>query len=184
MDQTTIHVPQELFAPAESSLYSGILELESLAAGPDTYTFDKPPAWNVTVSNTGDALLVAGTVTGTAKTACARCLEEVVVDFNGEVEGYFLIDAEEDVEREEGEEEEFELLGPDNTIDLVPLLEGAILVDLPLQPLCREDCKGICPDCGINLNEETCRCAEKREAENAAFEAAKNPFSKLADLDL
>lgn len=183
LDPTTLHIPNELFAPAESSSFAGVLPLDCLQAGPDAYTFASPLAWNVVVSNTGGALLVAGNITGNGKTACARCLEPLEVAINGEVEGYFLLDAQ-DAEFEEGEEEEFERLGPENTIDLVPLLEAAVLMDLPLQPLCRDDCAGLCPDCGINLNIERCDCAQKRAAENEEFEAAKNPFSVLKELDL
>ena len=183
MDQTTIHVPPELFVPAESSSLAGTYAPDALEVGPDTYTFAVPLAWNVVVSNTGGALLVSGTVTGNGTTECARCLESFDVPIAGEVEGYFLLDGE-DVEHEEGEEDEFDVLGPDDTIDLVPLLNAAVMVDVPLQPLCREDCAGICPDCGVNLNSETCDCAVKRAEEQAAFEAAKNPFAKLRELDL
>ena len=183
MNSTTLYIGQELFAPAESSSYSGEFAPELLQAGPDAYTFATPLAWNVLVSNTGGALLVSGTVTGTGTTQCSRCLDSMDVVINGEVEGYFLLNSEE-AEFEEGEDEEFDVLGEDNTIDLVPLLEAAILVDVPLQPLCREDCAGICPDCGINLNEQTCDCAQKRADADAAFEAEKNPFAKLKDLDL
>lgn len=182
MVETTIQVPAELFATAESSSFSGSFAPESLSAGPDEYVFAQPLAWNVVLTNTGGALLVSGIVTGTGTTACARCLDSLDVAISGEVEGYFLLDAEE-AEEEEAAEEDFGVLGPDNTIDLVPLLEAAILVDLPLQPLCRENCAGICPDCGANLNESSCDCASAREAERAEFEAAKNPFSVLKDLD-
>ncbi|MBQ9021943.1 MAG: DUF177 domain-containing protein [Eggerthellaceae bacterium] len=183
MDQTTIQVGPELFAPAESSSYSGEYLPESLSIGPDTYTFAQPLNWNVLVSNTGGALLVAGSVTGVGTTECSRCLEAVEVPLNGEVEAYYLLNAEE-TELTEDEEDEFEVLGEDNTINLIPLLEAAILVDVPLQPLCREDCKGICPDCGVNLNEQSCDCAEARAKADAEFEEAKNPFAKLKELNL
>lgn len=183
LESTTIHIPNELFVPAESSSYSGSYALSVLEAGPDVYRFAQPLSWNVLVSNTGGALLVTGTVSGVGKTECARCLEPMEVVLNGEVEGYFLLEGEE-APLEEGEEEEFDVLGPENTIDLVPLFEAALLVDVPLQPLCKDDCQGICPDCGINLNEETCNCADKRAQANAEFEAEKNPFAVLKELDL
>lgn len=183
MDSTTIKVPTELFATAESSSYAGEYLPEQLEAGPDVYTFAEPLKWNVIVSNTGGALLVSGSIVGTGTTECSRCLDPVQVHLNGEVEGYYLLN-EEEYEAEEGAEEEFDLLGPENTIDLVPLFEAALLVDVPLQPLCKEDCAGICPDCGVNLNTESCDCASKREAANKEFEEAKNPFAKLRELDL
>ena len=183
MKQTDIKVPAELFALAESSLFEGELDLPVLEIGPDDYRFDAPLSWAVDVTNTGSALLVAGSVTASGTCACARCLEDVHHDFQGEIEGYFLIEGEETT-FEEGEEEEFDILGEDNTIDLIPLIEAAILVELPLMPLCQEDCKGLCPDCGANLNTESCNCAEARAEADAEFEAAKNPFAKLRELDL
>lgn len=182
MTSTTIIVPPELFAPAESSSFEGTYRLPVLKAGPDLYDFAEPLTWHVDITNTGDALLVTGTVEGVGRTACARCLEPFDVSIIGDVEGYFLLHQEEPSDEEEFDEEEFSFLNPDNTIDLVPLLQAAILIDLPLVPLCRDDCKGLCPDCGINLNEESCDCAEKRAAVDAADKAAANPFSVLQNL--
>ncbi|HEY5303610.1 MAG TPA: YceD family protein [Acidimicrobiales bacterium] len=44
-------------------------------------------------------------------------------------------------------------------VDLAPMVHDAILLDLPLAPLCREDCAGLCPYCGIDRNEATCDCS-------------------------
>lgn len=46
--------------------------------------------------------------------------------------------------------------------DPLPLLREQIWVNLPMKPLCRPDCRGICPECGANLNLEPCRCGEER----------------------
>jgi uncharacterized protein len=43
-------------------------------------------------------------------------------------------------------------------VDLAPLVHDAILLDLPLAPLCRPDCAGLCPQCGIDRNESSCDC--------------------------
>jgi uncharacterized protein len=46
----------------------------------------------------------------------------------------------------------------DDTIDLGPLVRDAIVLELPMAPLCREDCKGLCPQCGADRNEAECGC--------------------------
>ncbi len=46
----------------------------------------------------------------------------------------------------------------DDVIDLAPLVLEQIVLQIPIKPLCREDCKGLCPRCGANLNETTCDC--------------------------
>ena len=43
-------------------------------------------------------------------------------------------------------------------IDIAPALLQALLLELPMQPLCRPDCKGLCPDCGADLNQQPCTC--------------------------
>ena len=94
MDAVRIHVPSELFAPAESSHFEGTFDLPVMKAGPDLHSFSEPLAWQVDVTNTGDAFLVAGTVEGEATTSCARCLDEFSFPVTGEIEGYYLIGSE------------------------------------------------------------------------------------------
>jgi uncharacterized protein len=48
-------------------------------------------------------------------------------------------------------------------VDLAPLVHDAILLDLPLAPLCRPDCAGLCPQCGIDRNEASCDCQAPRD---------------------
>ena len=110
---------------------------------------------------------------------CSRCLEEAGFDFTGEIEGYYII-KEDDLPPDEMEADEFDYLPSDKTIDLAPLIQAAILLEVPPMLLCDEDCKGICPTCGTNLNEGECSCpadsASKEYAEN-------NPFAVLKDFD-
>ena len=129
------------------------------------------------VTNTGDALLVTGTVEGEAKTSCARCVDEFSFPVTGEVEGYFLIGADREAP-EDMDDDEFDVLPDDNVIDLEPLLRAALLLEFPLVPLCDEECKGLCPTCGANLNDGPCGCAP---AEDAGDDAPPNPFAVLKD---
>lgn len=185
MGDTSIKIPAELFATAESSHFEGTIDVPELQAGPDTYRFDGPLPWSADVTNTGSAFLVTGTVSATGTVACSRCLEPVHCDLSGDIEGYFLLDSEEAEAFEDDEdapgEDEFAVLPADHIIDLEPLILAALLVEAPQLPLCDEDCKGLCPQCGANLNEGECDCGEDGDA--AAFAAAANPFSVLADFD-
>jgi len=51
----------------------------------------------------------------------------------------------------------------DDTIDLGPLVRDAIVLELPMAPLCREDCRGLCPQCGADRNESECDCVAPRD---------------------
>lgn len=180
MEAVKIHLPQELFESAEMRHYDGQAKLEALQAGPDAYAFAGPVDWSVDVTNTGDALLVMGTATADAATACARCLDDVSYHLEGDIEGYFLIGGEEAEVPEDMEDDEFDYVPDNHTIDLAPLIEQALLLELPLVPLCSDDCKGLCPRCGANLNEGPCGCAEAAAEEAAA--APDNPFAALKNL--
>ena len=178
-DPLALELPGELFSPAEFASFEGEVEVDSFEYGPDAYRFEGPLSWRIDVSNTGDALLVSGSVSGRAHTDCARCLEDAAYDLNGEVEGYFLL---ENAEQPEGAEEEFDRLPENHVLDVESLLIAALVFELPIMPLCDEDCKGLCPSCGANLNEGPCGC-EKAESDGPdEFELAKNPFAALANL--
>ena len=86
-DQLSLEVPAELFSPAEFAQFEGVVAVDEFECGPDSYRFSEPLSWHADVSNTGDALLVTGSVTGEARTDCARCLEDAVFDVEGEIEG-------------------------------------------------------------------------------------------------
>ena len=93
-----------------------------------------------------DAILATGTVTGEWKGECRRCL--------GEASGTLTVDVRELFEVGSDEEETYPLTG--DQIDVEPLVRDAVLLELPLAPLCREACQGLCPVCGANRNEGDC----------------------------
>lgn len=92
-----------------------------------------------------EGVLVTGSATVQLLGECVRCLtkvsEEIVVDLQ-ELYAY--------PSSETGEEEAGRLEG--DLIDLEPLLRDEVVLDLPFQPLCREDCQGLCAECGADLN--------------------------------
>jgi len=121
--------------------------------------FVTPIAYHLTIERLGENFRVTGKVHGSLSLSCARCLEEFshVVDsyvdielmhkpkdFASELE---LRDEEMDVCYFEGDE-----------VDLDPYVYEEMILSIPIQALCSEACKGICPQCGINLNREACRC--------------------------
>ncbi len=112
----------------------------------------------------GDYVEVQGTVATSVIFACSRCLEDVEILLEVEVDLTFVPHSE-DEDREEEEEVELEAedLGlisyHDDEIDLHHALQEQVVMALPLRPLCKEECKGLCPRCGANRNVEDCDCA-------------------------
>ncbi len=60
-------------------------------------------------------------------------------------------------------------------IDLEPLFREQFVLSVPYAPLCREDCKGLCPQCGIDRNTETCACEKPMDPRLAALKGLKIP---------
>ena len=88
---------------------------------------------------------VEGTVTGSYEAECRRCLTSVDRSFGYEAAELY---------RPPGEVWEEGYVIKETTIDLEPLVRDAVLINLPQNPLCRQDCAGLCPKCGRNLNDE------------------------------
>jgi uncharacterized protein len=136
-----------------------------------------PVTGTITVTNTGQLLLVRGKMAAKARVECARCGETFEFAVAAPIEEEFSIRGPEGAPIGPGDtidvEEPAAAAFADNMLDLTELLRQQLLVSLPLTPLCRPDCKGICPDCGKNLNEGPCGCAEDRAA---------SPFAVLESL--
>lgn len=175
MDPIRIQMPKEMFSPAAHAHYEGEVSVGILKCGADLYDFKEPLHWDVDVTNTGDALLVGGTVEGDAVGSCVRCLEPVAFPVTGEIEGYFLIGPDSE-EPEDMEDDEFDVLPDDKTIDMAPLIHAALLLEMPRMLLCKEDCRGICPHCGAQRNDGPCGCED-----DSGGAAKEGPFSALKD---
>ena len=93
---------------------------------------------------------LTGRVTAVLSAPCARCLAPVREDFSVNVDF--------PIATEPVESEEETLVTESEKIDLQELALETIYTNLPLRLLCREDCKGLCPKCGVNWNEESCQC--------------------------
>ena len=92
-----------------------------------------------------EGVLVTGTATVEVRGECVRCLGEVSEVLEVDVQELFVYPG-----SEATEEEASRLEG--DLVDLEPLLRDGVVLDLPFQPLCREDCLGLCVECGANLN--------------------------------
>ncbi|NIR45257.1 MAG: DUF177 domain-containing protein, partial [Gemmatimonadetes bacterium] len=112
--------------------------------------------------------------------SCTRCLREIVEPVEDRIE---LLVAVEDDETEAGElelaEDDLGLLVLDDTeLDTRPLVEQQIQLNVPMRSLCREDCAGICPDCGADLNAGPCDCRKTADPRWAGLARWKKAGSK------
>ena len=116
-----------------------------------------------------DGVVVVGTITMPWRAPCRRCLAEVVGTARIDVDEVYQDPS--DVSVVDGDA--FPIEG--DQIDLVPAVREAVLLELPDDVLCRDDCAGICPVCGIDRNQGTCDCDTTVRDER---------WAALADLEL
>ena len=100
---------------------------------------------------------VEGTVSAPWEGICRRCTEPVTGQLRVHVHERFA----DDPVATAADEELYPIAGDD--IDLAPLVRDAIVLELPMAPLCRDDCAGLCPQCGANRNEGDCGCVAPRD---------------------
>jgi len=101
-------------------------------------------------------LLVQGTVESQLRLECVRCLDPFVLPITLELEEIFRLP-------EAGPRpDDSYAVGADGWLDVAPLLGELAWVAIPMKPLCNPDCKGLCPQCGVNLNVESCTCESER----------------------
>ncbi len=96
---------------------------------------------------------------------CSRCLNPFEAELSGNFS--FIIRTSEGKSIKTGGDEEDILYVKSNepVVELNRIIRETLMLSLPLKPLCAEDCKGLCPSCGVNLNEDTCECRNEESDE-------------------
>ena len=110
-----------------------------------------------------------------AEPASTRFIEGTLDVTSYHVGGYYLLEPVEDIDGYE--HDEFEVIDADGSFDIAPAVIAALVYATPYVILCKEDCAGLCPRCGADLNEGPCSCGETDEIDPL------NPFAVLKDLE-
>ena len=169
---------------AGSSLpLAGHLDVSGYDLGDHAFELPEGLDYDLVLTNAGEGVLATGLVRAHVAGTCDRCLERAEFDVAGEVDGYYLFEEPERLGEDE-DEADFELVSAEGEIDLSGALLSALVMETPYVVLCREDCAGLCPVCGANLNEGDCGHAAQLEAERERERLESSPFSALADLGL
>lgn len=111
------------------------------------------------IYNSSDSYIISGNLSGEVLLTCSRCLEK----FNYEID----LKLDEEISKEK--------ISDLNELDLSNLFLENILLMIPMKPVCSEACKGLCPQCGQNLNDEECGC--EREVIDPRLEKLRSFFT-------
>jgi len=168
------------------------IDIRTISRGPRDFHYTLEPSWwgheagddqilglagplnvHISVSKVGAKYLVDGRLVGRVMIRCDRCLEPYQHDID-EAFSFFLT-----VTPSLNGQDEIELLEDDMSIELVTdseirlddIVREQIYLSLPMKCLCREDCSGLCPLCGTNLNMQKCECL--RETGHPGFSKLK-----------
>ncbi|NMA52370.1 MAG: DUF177 domain-containing protein [Peptococcaceae bacterium] len=119
-------------------------------SGDEIISFEGPVKAIVNATNTGQGITVDGTTSGLLRLNCSRCLEPFIYSLEAPLAEFYTTAV------EGVDEEAIRFTG--DYLDLTPEVLKSMLLELPMQPLCSEKCKGLCSTCGHNLNEGDCEC--------------------------
>lgn len=159
----------------------GHLDESSYTLGEREFSLPSGIDYDLVLTNAGEGILATGILTTHVVGTCDRCLSLAEFDVSGEVDEYYLFEEPEDTgDGDDDDELDFSLVSDDNTIDLSDALLSTLVMETPYVVLCRPNCKGLCPVCGANLNEEDCGHAAQIEEDRLKS----SPFAVLASLDL
>jgi uncharacterized protein len=128
------------------------------------YRVVAPVTLNGRIHKDRDRFRVVGRVQSRLELNCSRCLEPFELPVDADFDVRFLPHSENTGDEREVEEDDLSVaFYRDEAIDLGQLIEEQFYLALPMKPLCRDACKGLCPSCGVNLNVETCDCQARWE---------------------
>ncbi len=137
------------FIIRESAGYSRIFEFDV-----PHYKFDdefelKNTAGAITISRSSEGLLTQAAFDASVSAVCVRCLDSFLQPLSVEFTELYSFPAR--------AKEDTELIVPaEGKIDFAPLLREYMFLAMPINPVCHRNCQGICPECGINLNQGKC----------------------------
>lgn len=135
----------------------------ALDVSPDDFTVEGLAHFDGEVVRLGDEMYqLRGRLQARLSLPCSRCLEPYELPMDAQVDLKFAPapspGAQLDDEREISDEDPSLVTYDEPQIDLAQVIREQAYLALPMKPLCREDCQGLCPQCGINRNVATCTC--------------------------
>jgi uncharacterized protein len=147
--------------PQGASAVSLELTAADIGLAADDMDLQGPLRVELSLYRTGEEIELRGTIRGVAAEECARCAAPVARPFD--LDFFVFVKPRSSGEREQDLDEDDDLIYHDGRrIDLRGPLRETVLVSAPMAPLCREDCRGLCPTCGADLNAGPCGCETER----------------------
>lgn len=173
--ESIVESPRPFRLESDAAWWDGVRE--AFGVRPGEAALVTPFVAELEAYRLGQRLLFRGTVTGTVRFACSRCAEPLETRFSEPLE-LLLEPAQNPALVPEGgialDAEDFELgRYAGDELDFGPVIQEILALAWPMQPLCAEDCKGLCPVCGAVRSRQTCTCETRQ---------TNRPFAELGRL--
>lgn len=142
------------------TVFSHVYQPDELTLDEEAIRLMVPPEVKGTIKLDGHQVQVKGHIKAQAEVDCDRCLQSIVVPIDVDFDvSYVPVKEYVSDETPELNEEDLNVsVFDEETIDIDGLVREQVLLAMPSRALCREDCKGLCPVCGINKNMQACQC--------------------------
>lgn len=156
MSTLRINVAQLRYGESGSESYYFSEHFPALDVNGEEYVFQEPVNVVLEAVNTGKSLFIKGNISSTLKVSCSRCLKEMPYKLNLQFEDEWI-----PIEYAKPGDEDSALIFEKDEFTIDDRIIEHILVSLPMRFVCSEQCKGLCPICGIDQNVSTCTCSDE-----------------------
>lgn len=167
-----IQIKEFLSSPEQEMLIKGDLKDQKSSYDISDLELQFPISYEGRIFKLDDEILLDLCIKYKYNTQCDRCLTQMIEEVSSNVKAYFVRDLE-NVE-DEATIEYFKL--SEDGIFLDDLIISQVITSKPLKNICSDDCEGLCPKCGLNLNDGSCSC-EKEIDVDPRFEKLLNLFN-------
>ena len=172
MEPLIIEVSDLVTEIGAAKMLTNELSMDEFQVAGAVFVPDGPAHLDATLTNSGEAYVLHGTVLAHFTVACSRCLEDFTLRLKTSLDALFVSE-----ETIDPKSEEDVIPYSKDRIDVSIAVEGAIRLELPFAPLHADSCKGICSLCGTNLNEGSCEC-DMDATEDNPFSSLKGMFKE------
>ena len=118
------------------------------------------------ISSDSDILILNAEIKVDLEMICSRCLDTFIYPIDIDIEERFTTNSK--------SEDDEAVIVIDDVLDITEIVETSIISTLPIKRICKDDCKGLCQECGCNLNSNTCSC--DKEDVDIRFESLRGLF--------
>ena len=140
--------------PGEVKKLAVAVDMPPVLSELEKIEFNGPVKLDLVLTNTNNTIVVEGDISAKLRLACGNCLDIFTFPVRAEFSEIYYNEGQEELHAGEGH-----IPYSGDKLDLTTEVIKSIIIALPMRIVCRQDCKGLCPVCGVNRNRENCSCA-------------------------